>query len=176
MPRHVRGADQPSVDVRSLTTELLHELQDPQPFGQPIILEDRTPETSSMRVHVIWDRWEGCLRRVRSAVIADAYRSLNYIQADEQLTVCLGLTVPEAVSIGLLPYEVVSARRRDESPSLAEYRQAILQVGASTLSSGEHPRLRFAALEDAEAAMEHLLEKLPGSKWIIKQEVSVPGD
>jgi hypothetical protein len=141
-------------------------------MGQPIILEDSTPETKSTRVHVIWDRWEEHPGEFRSALIQQAYEAALGRMYREQITFALGLTVPEAISLGLFPFQVIPARRRGEAPSDEEYDKAMLEAGASTLADTKRPQLRFATEEDAQAAYEHLEEALPGSKWIITQEVS----
>jgi hypothetical protein len=176
MPRHVRMPAQPGPQSNRLLADLVGELRSSKPFGQPIILEDRSPETNSIRVQVVWDRWEGCPPEVRSKLIQDAYKDVFGEETAEQITLCLGMTVPEAAAMGLLPYKVEPVRRKGELPADEQFRQAMLEAGASVLSDPHRPQLRFATLDDAEATQEYLERALPNSKWMLVQEVLVPGD
>ena len=172
MPRHVRKPRPATSEHKALIRKLAEELKNPKDIGQPIILEDSTPKPRSTRVHVIWDCWEEHPAESRSALIEKAYEAAFGRGYREQITLALGLTVPEAASMGLLPFQVTPARRRGEAPSDEEYAKAMLEAGASTLADTKRPQLRFATIEDAQTAYEHLEEALPGSKWIITQEVS----
>jgi len=171
MPLHQRTPAKAGAKHDRLKADLVSELKNPSPMGQPVILEDRTPETKSIRVHVIWDRWEDCARELRWGIVADAYGEAFGKETQQQITLALGLTVPEAVGIGLLPFQIVPTRRKGERPTKAEYRKAMIDAGASVLGVGDDPQLRFATLEDAEKTLDHLRQTLPDSKWIVLQEV-----
>ena len=172
MPLHRRQPAEVGELREDLVAELARELNQPGPIGQPIVLEDNTPETNSIRVHVIWDRWTVCPDEYRSGVILGAYFKAGYPQEFvDKITFALGVTIPEAAEMGLVPFQVVPTRRKSERPSNQEYRQAMIDTGASVLAGAERPQIRCATLEDAEKTMEHLQQLLPGSKWIIAQEV-----
>ena len=171
MPRHIRTPEKTHAEHSSLLAELVKELKDPRPIGQPIILEDHTPETISRRVHVIWDRWEKCPRESRPNTIAEAYGEAFGAETRKEITLALGVTVPEAAGIGLLPFKVIPARKKNEHPPNQAYLEAMRKAGASVLADSEHPELRFATLEDAEQTLAFLERELKDSKWIVAQEI-----
>jgi hypothetical protein len=53
-------------------------------------------------------------------------------------------------------------------------REAMLAEGASVLVSPQSPQLRFATQEEAEAALQRLSRRLPGSApiWLINREIT----
>ncbi len=167
MPRHERKPAEASPESEKLVDDLLRELRNPRPIGQPIVLEDQTPETDSIRINVIWDRWEECPREARSTIILDAYKNFFDKEAFGQITMTLGTTVAEAVGLGLLPLGIEPARSRTGDPTQKEYCDAMTEAGASSIPGLELPQLRFATREDAENTLEHLQETLPKSRWIL---------
>lgn len=172
MPIHKRSPAVDTAAIASLRDDLAKELENPQSTGQPIILEDHTPQTNSIRVHVIWDRWRECDRSLQSDVICDAYEKARGNDIRRQITLALGSTVPEAIAIGLLPYRIVPARRKTDDPSDEDYRKVMMEAGALEMAGDDLPQLRFAAQEDVELTLEHLQQALPRSRWITIQEVS----
>ena len=48
----------------------------------------------------------------------------------------------------------------------------MIAEGASTILAPDYPQLRFATLEEAEAAMKRLIKRLPASDqvWAVTQE------
>jgi hypothetical protein len=167
MPVYRKSPSVPPAEMKSLVDELAAELTKPKTFGQPIILEDSTPETESLRVHVIWDRWADYDKEYRDVVILRAYEDAKGKEIRDRITLALGLTVPEAAAIGLLPFllrpAVGASGPRDTNEEL---REAMLQLGASALKDPEHPELRFAHQEDVDAACAHLKEVLPRTEWL----------
>ncbi|NQU21234.1 MAG: hypothetical protein HQ567_08125 [Candidatus Nealsonbacteria bacterium] len=157
-------------------TELTKELMNPQDIGQPIILEDETLETNSLRVHVIWERWAEWSGELRSRIVLESYERAFPGDARPQITLVLGLTVSEAIGIGLLPFKIMAARERAGMPLTPEYRQALLDAGATMPLRGNDPQLRCATFDAAEATIKHLEEKLTHSRWTIVEEVSVYDD
>jgi hypothetical protein len=176
MPRHPPTEPTEYAERETLVNELAKEIHEPRPVGQPIILENSGTGTRSILTHVIWDRWEECPRELRADIILDAYEKSLGVGYREKISLALGVTVPEAVAIGLLPYAVRPALRlAPAQPSQEEYRRAMVEAGASTLSGARWPILRCATLEDAEATQDYLRQSLADSNWIIVQEVD-PGD
>lgn len=167
MPLHRKPPAEAGEERGDLLADLVAELTDPKPFGQPVIIEDDTPETNSLRVQVAWDRWEDCPREARSGIVTDAYEHVYGPERRKEITLALGLTIPEAAAIGLLPFQVVPGRHKAGQPSADEYRQAMVAAGASVLSDAQKPELRCATLDDAQTLIEHLEQALPNSKWII---------
>ncbi len=173
MPRHIRTAIASTGESRTLIADLAREIQSPRPTGQPIILEDGNLNGESVRVQVVWDRWEEVPGELRSAIILDAYATALGDAYRQKIKLALGMTVPEAIEVGLLPFQIIPARRKDGDPSHEECRKAMIDAGASLLTGEDRPQLRYATIEDAEAAIERLQETLPKSRWIIAQEVSL---
>ena len=172
MPRHQRMPAVVSTgETASLVRELAKELKNPRPMGQPIILEDSLLG-NAVSVQVVWDRWHDVPPESQTQVIYDAYSAAFGEEYRQKIRLALGVTVPEAANLGLLPFQIIPARRKDGEPSQEEYRKAMIDAGASLLSGEDRPQLRFATIEDAEAAMEHLQGMLPNSRWIIAQELS----
>lgn len=176
MPVHKRMPSEVGAHRDELVADLIGELRHPKPIGQPIVLEDDTPQTNSVRVYVIWDRWSECARDARSDIIVDAYKTAYYKEFADRITLALGLTVPEGVAMGLLPIKVAPARRKDGDPSEEEYQRTMIAAGASDLSGSEvvHSwQVRCPTMEDAEKAIEYLEKVLPHSRWIVVREVTV---
>lgn len=167
MPRHKREPAEAVPELEKLVDDLVGELNDPKPIGQPIVLEDHTPETDSIRINVVWDRWEECPREARSAIILDAYKRFFDKETFQQIRLVLGTTVPEAVGLGLLRFGIEPARRKTGDPTPEAYRKTLVAAGASKVPGSELPQLRFATREDAENALEHLEQTLPNSRWIL---------
>ena len=178
MPVHRQPPARPADkgEFEQLVTELTKELTRPRDIGQPIILEDETLETNSLRVHVIWERWAEWSGELRSRIVLESYERAFPKNARPQITLVLGLTVPEAVEMGLLPFKIVAARQRAGLPLTQEDRQALLDAGATMQLRGNDPQLRCATFDAAEATIKHLEKELPNSRWTIVEEVSVHDD
>jgi hypothetical protein len=170
MVRHSRPSARICSTRENLVSFLRGELKNSSRIEQPVILEDHTPETDTVRVHVIWDRWEECPREQRTDIILDAYLSLG-AEWRSKITLALGITPAEAVSLGLLPFQVVPTSRNQDRYTAEEYQKAMAKLDVPRVVSNGAPEIRFATIEDAEAATEALEKILPGSKWLIKQEV-----
>jgi hypothetical protein len=176
MPVYRREPKAAGPERVKLVEELVAELRTPKAFGQPIILEDRTPETRSVRVQVIWDRWREIASDLRAAVITEAYQAVYGTETAKQITLSLGLTLAEAIGMGLLPFQVQPARKKDDPITGDQYRAAMQDLGAFLLPGSDAPQLRFADYDDAQTAHDALEKLLPNSHWIITQEIYSPDD
>ena len=180
MPRHTREPAVSASERRSLIDELVKELREPKPSGQPVILEDRTPQTKSMRVNIIWDRWDECPRELRSDIIVDAYdEAFPGEKMREMLTFALGITFPEAIEASLLPFQVVPWKPPPEIPassrsSREEHHAAMVKEGAIQAAGGGEPQLWFATLEDAQGAVRRLTKAIPLATWFIIRHTPEP--
>jgi hypothetical protein len=164
---------------------LVHEFQQPRPMGQPVILEDVTPETHSIRVTVIDAEWANVPVELRAPIIIEAYERAEGKEKAQQITLASGLTGEEAVRMGLLPYKLVPAPAKGEAHHDMDYwnafpdkkptAQPITMVGAEIEPVGFE--YRFAAMEDALEAKRVLQQQLlPGSHWALIEERYAPGD
>ncbi len=181
MPRKARSFEEaPRLTADDLVEKLAAELRKSREYGQPIIDEEVFP-TGKIRVVVIWDEWDRLPMEDRTTAILQAYNRAED-EKREKIALASGLTVPEAVAAGMLPFVIIPAVRKGDPVTMEQCRQAMIDEGASRLLGPEpnklrllpEPiRLRFATLDDAEAARRRLLERLPGSDqvWVITQEV-----
>lgn len=159
-----------------LVTRLADELRADRAVGQPMIYE-RTFDSGLRSVAVVWDAWGRLPLEVRTSTILAAHSQVEGREQAANITLANGLTVPEAVAAGWLPYQVIAAWRQGDPVSLEQCREAMIRAGASTLGDPDHPVLRFATQEDAEAAIEALVADLPGSEpvWQIARDVVPSG-
>jgi hypothetical protein len=173
MPRYVLSQPPKAVGHEKLVKRLAQELKSPGEGAQPLILEQIIESTGSRHVHVVWDRWQEIPDEQRSAIIEEAYRQAEGPQRAAEITLASGVTPPEALVLGLLPFKLVSIRQRDDAkPTLAAYKKAITGEVAATLLGPKAEELRYPRLEDAEAAKRRLEKTLPASQWTIVQEVA----
>lgn len=159
--------------VRRLAQEL--KAQEPKASGsdlQPLILEQEIEATGSRHVHVIWDRWRELPEEQRSDIIWEAYAAAEGPEAVERITLASGVTPEEAVVLGLLPFKVVPTRQRHEArPSLAKYKKAMQAEARNTVLGAEAEELRYPRQDEAAEAKSRLEKALPGSEWVILQDV-----
>jgi hypothetical protein len=123
-------------------------------------------------VVVIWDEFDQLSMEDRTAVILRAYRDALGQHERDRIALASGLTVPEAASAGMLPFQVIPALRKDDRVTAEECRKAMIDDGASVLLGEDRPMLRFQTVDDAEAAKQRLGERLPHSEpvWVVTQE------
>jgi len=173
MPRKIRGVEeQPRRLIGDLAEQLAGELKSARPSGQPAI-EEQTFPTGSIRVTVIWDKWDRVALEDRTAIILRAYELAEGRGYRDKIALASGLTVPEAHAAGMLPFQIIPAVRKGDPVTSEQCRQTMIDEGASTLSSADKPQLRFATEEEAEEARKRLGTRLPNSEpvWVITQEV-----
>jgi hypothetical protein len=172
MPRIRRSLDDrepprfPSV-IEQLADELRHNRAIVQPF-----IEEQEFSTGLLRVNVVWDVWNGIPNEDRIDTILRAYEKCEGKQAVNRIALATGWTVPEAVELGLLPYEVLPAIREGDPITLKEANARMTELGASLLLGYDNPKLRFARSADAEACVRKLVNTWPETKgiWVITKE------
>lgn len=177
MPRKIIEV-QPSLPAtnNSLATTLAAELKSDRDFGQPLVYEQEYP-TKRARATVIWDEWNKVPVEDRPAIILRAYELALGKEARDRIALANGLTVPEAATAGLLPYQVIAARRETDPVGSEDVRNAMIEQGASQLGPEGLLALRFATQEEAEACIERLTQALPASApiWIISSDIYAQG-
>jgi hypothetical protein len=153
-----------------LPEKLAEELKGKREYGQPTVYEQEYA-TGRIRVSVIWDAWADSSFEERSAIILRAY---ELAQSDyrDRIALASGLTVPEAATAGMLPFQMIAAVRKGDPVTVEQARQAFLEEGASQLINPQALQLRYATLEEAEASKQRLIQRFPGTEdvWIIRQE------
>lgn len=157
-----------------LAERLAEELKSAKDYGQPTIYEQEYA-TKKVRVTVIWDDWADDSLEERSAVILRAYEIAQGSQGRAKIALASGLTVPEATAAGLLPFQVIPARRDSDAVKLEEIEAVMLEQGASKLSRQDGLQLRFSTKDEAAACIQRLSQKLPASApiWVISREMHV---
>jgi hypothetical protein len=174
MPRKQRRFEEPArLESDDLVKELADELRQKRESGQPVVDEETFP-SGKIRVVVIWDKWERVPNAEdRTATILQAYDCAEGTEFRDRIALATGLTVPEAYAAGMLPFEVSTALRETDPVTSEQCKQAMIAEGASQLFGHDVVKLRFATLEEAKAACDRLIRRLPGSEpvWLIGQEV-----
>ena len=156
----------------NLVGRLAEELRSERDSGQPIIYEQAFPN-GNLRVTVVWDDWDRLPLEERTEIILQAYERADGPRSRERIALASGLTVPEAYGAGMLPFQIITALRKNDPVTLEQCRQAMIEEGASSLLAPDKPQLRFATQEEAEAAIKRLARSLPNSEpvWVITQEL-----
>jgi hypothetical protein len=175
MPRIQRHPEsQPRLRFPELVSELANELKNSHESGQPIIEEQVFPKTNLIRVTVIWDKWDPVPDDERAALILQAYEQAEGKDFRDRIALTIGLTVPEACDMGLLPFQIGTAIRKGDPVTLEQCRDAMIAAGASVLLDPRRPQLRFATEQEAEACKQRLIRRLPGSDpvWLVSQDVA----
>lgn len=86
----------------ALVQELVRHLRDePDLPTLPRIVEETVPLSPTLRVYVLWDRWESVRDIERSEIILQAYDQARGREAMLQVSVASGLTPSEAARLGL---------------------------------------------------------------------------
>lgn len=151
MPRIILRKPPRPPEHDQLVRRLTQGLKSPGSGLQPLIIEREIGATGSRHVHVIWDEWKRLSEEQRSEIIFEAYAKAEGDKAAEAITLGSGATPEEAVVLGLLPFKVVSTRKRHEArPPMAKYKKVIDAEARNTLLGTDADELRYPRLEDAE--------------------------
>ena len=172
MPRVKMGfRDHPRPTAGKLVDRLVDELKSDRTTGQPFIYEQEF-STGKIRALVVWDEWRDVPLEKRNATIMAAYARAESKDYCARITLASGLTVPEALAAGMLPYQIITALRKNDPVTLDQCRQAMLAEGATTLMGPL--ALRFPTCEAAEACVKRLVSRLPNSDevWLITKEAA----
>jgi hypothetical protein len=172
MPRRKLGDQEPRSVSGSLVNRLADELKSQRETGQPMVYE-QSFEGGRIRTTVVWDDWASLSYEDRTSIILEAYGRAEGADFRKNIVLASGLTVPEAESAGMLPFQVIAALRKDDPVTAEQCREAMIDVGASVLFDPERPQLRLATAEEADATVNALVEKLPESApiWVVNQDV-----
>lgn len=175
MPRHIIDRARSAKSHRRLVEVLAKELGQRRGDPQPYIVERQIAVTGSRHVHVIWDELGALPDIDRSELIVEAYQQ-HEGEGAKNISVATGLTAREALALGLLPFKITPTRRADDRFSPKQYEQAMNQEAKHTvLRSVTLGQLRYPTLDDADQGSARLHAALPGSKWVVVQEVPIEG-
>jgi len=163
------NATNPS-DYQQLLQDLKKEWRNPKESGLPIIIQEITFTTKSVRLYVIWDRWLNLPRDIRTQMIEEAYREIH-IDSQSKITLIIGYDVEEAINVGLLPYKIECRLKSSEKETYEKCRQALLQFGAWQRRG--QLELRFADEKNARKVYVDLQQQCQGPFWTFVIEVNV---
>jgi len=172
MPRIKMGFEDPLRKTdKKLVDKLVDELKANRESGQPFIYEQAF-STGKVRVLVIWDDWKDLPLEQRTTIILSAIEQSDGKDYRAKVALASGLTFPEAAAAGMLPYEVMTARRKDDKVTFKQCGEAMLAEGASQLFGPSVLKLRFPTEDAAEACRQRLIKRLPNSDeiWIVSRE------
>jgi hypothetical protein len=158
---------------RKYVDRLVEELGADREAGQPFIYEQGF-STGKVRILVVWDEWKELTLEQRTNVIHSAIEQSDGKEYRTRVALASGLTVPEGVAAGMLPYQILAARRNSDHVTFDQCRQAMLEEGASQLFGPDILQLRFPTEDAAESSRKRLIAELPGSDdiWIVTKELS----
>jgi hypothetical protein len=174
MPRIKMGfEDQPRKTDARLVERLVEELKANRESGQPFIYE-QSFTTGKIRALVIWDDWKDLPLEERTNIILSAIEKSDGKDYRAKVALASGLTVPEGVAAGMLPYQIITAHRKGDRVTLEQCWDAMLSEGASRLFGPNVLQLRFPTEESAEACRKRLIKRLPNSDeiWIVSREIT----
>lgn len=163
--------------LNELVSELVEELKHPQESGQPRIYE-QSLSRDAIRILVFWDKWDRIPLERRSSTIVEAYGQAEGSNEQSKITLASGLTFPEAVASGMLPYIIIPAIRKSDPVTIEQCRKAMIEEGGSILLDREKPFLRYGSEEEAVEAIRRLIQKLPSTDevWILEQDLRLDDD
>ena len=155
-----------------LVSRLAIEILENPTTGQPRIYEEEF-SPGNLRVTVLWDDWHDVPMEVRTATILRAYQEAIADDSDKRIRLAMGLTIPEASSAGSLPVGIILGWRKSDPVPYEVCQKAMIEEGGSVLADPARPLLRFATVEEADACIQRLRSRVPGSDdfWIISQDV-----
>ncbi len=162
----VAGAMSPPNE--ELVVKLAEFLLQPPLKGQPFIIRKSIGTTGLQNLIVIWDRWHGVPLQERTEIILAANDTLETTMR-ANLSLALGRTMDEAISLGYLPFRVEPISRSGSSADRDRILNALREEGA--VETGQGLQLRFTTLEQAQDAFIQLEGKVSGPLWSIIQEV-----
>jgi hypothetical protein len=155
-----------------LVAELASEFRQPPDHPDPpLVVLDRFPQTRSVHVLVIWDKWRDLTIPERSRVIADAFAAA-FPDEDVVVRFPMGLTPGEALSQGYLPYQIIPFVRPTDGVSSAAVKQAMNSAGGVRMQIGGDMQLRFATRGQASAAYRRLVERINKPIWTLSEETT----
>lgn len=175
MPR-IKQMPQQTIGIRHprLLSELAEELRNSRESGQPLIIERDFSAGGPRSITVVWDKWADVPFEERAVIIQSAYRDVEGQSLVERRSVVDGLTFPEAYEAGMFGFQVVPILRKSDRVTADQCADAMIAEGASLLFIAGKPQLRFPTREDAQACVNRLEERLPGSDevWAIAEEIA----
>jgi hypothetical protein len=174
MPRIKMGFEhQPRKTDAKLVERLVDELKVNRESGQPFIYEQGF-STGKVRILVIWDDWKDMPLEDRTNIILSAIERSDGKDYRNKVALASGLTVPEGIAAGMLPYQILAALLKGDKVTPEQCRKAMLEEGASELVGPDLLQLRFPTEDSAEACRKRLIKRLPDSDevWIVSREIT----
>jgi len=150
---------------RDLVSKLATELRHNSHTGQPVIVERKAGTAGAQHVFVFWDEWSRVPPSLRGAVILAAYEQADPEMVN-QITLAMGVTMEQALSMNLLPYAVTPMLRNTDKLKPDEAIRLMQREGAFK-TSDDLWHLCFPTMDLAEAARKKLADASSPDYWAI---------
>ena len=123
----------------------------PESTDLPLVVVNQLSRASGKHILVIWDEWQDLSGADRGRIITDAYLNAH---PDEPtpVTIPIGVTAAEALTMGYLKYEIQALVRKEDRVTPRQITDAMKTVGGVYMQIGTKVQLRFATQSQAETA------------------------
>lgn len=147
---------------------------DPDSPDVPLTVLNRIPQTKSVHLLVVWDKWKDLPIPARARVITDAFAAA-FPADDAVVRLPIGVTSGEALTQGYLCYQIIPLPRPSDHVTAKQLKDAMESAGGVLLQLGGERHLRFATRGQAEGAYRRLLEKINKPIWTLSVEPNSSG-
>ena len=132
----------------------------------PLVVVNQLSRATGKHILVIWDAWKDLTGAERGQIITDGYLAAH---PEEQtpVTIPIGVTAAEALTMGYLKYEIQTLVRKGDRVTTKQITDAMKTVGGVLMQIGTKVQLRFATQLQAETAYRALNAILPSPIWAI---------
>lgn len=137
----------------------------------PLVVVNRVRPVQTMHLLVVWDEWRDMPNPERSAIITEAFATADP-KGVAGVTIAMGLTSAEALSLGYLPYRIVPLTRKADNIPTTKIDMTMRSAGGIFMQIGSERQLRFATRSQAELAYRDVATKLPSPVWTLIYEPS----
>src|SRR5579859_3080179 len=125
----IKTRKNPQSKVGKLVTALANRFTKPlESADLPLVVVNQLSRASGKHILVIWDEWQDLTGAERGRIITDAYLAAH---PDEPtpVTIPIGVTAAEALTMGYLKYEIQALVRKEDRVSSRQITDAMKTVG-----------------------------------------------
>ncbi len=137
----------------------------------PLVVVNQLSGASGKHILVIWDDWQNLSGAERGRIITDAYQAAHP-EEKTPVTIPIGVTASEALTLGYLKYEIQALVRKEDKVTTKQIIEAMKTAGGIFMQIGTKVQLRFATQAQAETAYRAVNSKLPSPVWTLVLETA----